>query len=99
MRIDLGDLLLAPVCKPSDRYHLLLIMKDLLAIERHQSQPPSEFLAMVRNLVPANERPQIEQLVLQKSLAVEKAEIVIDGFRSAEIRSELDAFDRARHNP
>jgi predicted nucleotidyltransferase len=63
-------------------------------IERYQSQPPTEFLAMVRNLVPANERLQIEQLVLQKSLAVEKAEIVIDEFRSAEIKSELDAFDR-----
>jgi len=63
-------------------------------IERYQSQPPTEFLAMVRNLVPADERSQIEQLVLQKSLAVEKAEIVIDGFRSAEIQSELDAFGR-----
>jgi predicted nucleotidyltransferase len=64
-------------------------------IARYQSQPPTEFLAMVRNLLPANEQSQIEQLVLQKSLAVEKAEIVIDGFRSAEILSELDDFDRA----
>lgn len=64
-------------------------------VKRYQSQPPTEFLEMVRNLVAADERSQIEQLVLQKSLAVEKAEIVIDGFRSAEIQSELDAFDRA----
>jgi predicted nucleotidyltransferase len=63
-------------------------------VARYQSQPPTEFLAMVRNLVPANERSQIEQLVLRKSLTVEKAEIVIDGFRSAEIQSELDALDR-----
>src|SRR5580698_40533 len=63
-------------------------------IEHYQSQPPTEFLAMVRNLVPADERSHIEKLVSQKSLAAEKAEIVIDGYRSAEIRSELDAFGR-----
>jgi predicted nucleotidyltransferase len=63
-------------------------------IERYQSQPPTEFLAMVRNLAPAGERSQIEQLVLQKSLAVEEAEIVIERSRRAEIQVELDALDR-----
>jgi predicted nucleotidyltransferase len=61
-------------------------------IARHRSQPPTEFLALVNDLVPANERSQFEQLVLRKSLAVEKAEIVVDEIRHAEIRSELDAF-------
>ncbi len=64
-------------------------------IERHQSQPPTEFLAMVRNLSSANEQSQIEHLLVQKSSTDEKAEIVIDELRSAEIQSELDAFDGA----
>jgi predicted nucleotidyltransferase len=64
-------------------------------IERYQSQPPTEFLAMVRNLGSVDERSQIEQLVLQKYMAGEKAETVIDELRSAEIQGELDALDRA----
>lgn len=63
-------------------------------IEHYQSQPPTEFLAMVRNLALADERSQIEQLVLKKSSADEKAEIIIGELRRVEIRSELDAFDR-----
>jgi predicted nucleotidyltransferase len=63
-------------------------------IERYQSQPPTELLAMVSKLGSANERSQIEQLVLQKSSVDEKASIVIDELRSAQIQSELDAFDR-----
>jgi predicted nucleotidyltransferase len=63
-------------------------------IERYRSQPPTEFLAMVSNLVPADDRSQIEQLLLQKSQAAEEAEIVVDGVQSAAILSELDAFDR-----
>jgi len=64
-------------------------------IERYRSQPPTEFMAMVRNLASASERSQIEQLVLQKSSADEKVEIVIDELRRAEIQNELHAFDRA----
>jgi predicted nucleotidyltransferase len=64
-------------------------------IERYESQPPTELLAMVRNFSSANEQSQIEHLLLQKSSTDEKAEIVIDELRSAEIQNELDAFDRA----
>jgi len=42
-------------------------------------------------LVPADEQSQLEQLVKQKPLGVEKTEIVVDGFRSGEILRELDA--------
>ena len=64
-------------------------------IERFRSQPPTEFLAMVSNLVPAAERLEIERLVSQKAAAFEKDDIVVDSARRAEILSELDVFDRA----
>jgi uncharacterized protein len=63
-------------------------------IARYRSQPPTEFMAIVKDLAPATERSQIEQLVAQKSLAPEKVEIVVNATRRAEIQSELDASER-----
>jgi hypothetical protein len=63
-------------------------------IARHQSQPPTEFMTMVNDLAPAHERSRIEELLLQKSSAPEKHEIVVDSSRRAEIQSELDTFEQ-----
>jgi predicted nucleotidyltransferase len=63
-------------------------------IERHRSQPPTEFLALVNELLPTDERSAMERLILQKSLNAEEAEITINGDQNAEIVAELDAFDR-----
>ena len=63
-------------------------------IDRHRSQPPTEFLGLVNDLLPTNDRSAMEKLILQKSLSAEKAEITIDGDRHAEILAELDGFDR-----
>jgi predicted nucleotidyltransferase len=63
-------------------------------IQHHQSQPPTEFLVLVNDLIPSDERHGVANLLSQKSLSAEKAEIAIDGDRSAEILAELDAFER-----
>lgn len=62
-------------------------------IERHRSQPPTEFHTLVSDLLSSDGRSEMEKLVLQKSLGAEKHEIGVDGVRSAEILAELDAFD------
>jgi predicted nucleotidyltransferase len=63
-------------------------------IERHRSQPPTEFLSLVNDLLPTAERSATERLILQKSLSAEKTEITIDGDRNAKILAELNALDR-----
>jgi predicted nucleotidyltransferase len=61
-------------------------------IERHRSQPPTEILSLVNDLLPTVERSAMERLILQKSLSAEKTEIAVGGDRNAEILAELDAF-------
>lgn len=76
---------------------VLYATRALLAcrwIERHRSQPPTEFLALVNDLLRIDERSAMERLIVQKSLSAEKAEITIDRDRNAEMMAELEAFDR-----
>jgi predicted nucleotidyltransferase len=62
-------------------------------IERHRSQPPTEFHTLVSHLLSSDARSEMDKLVTQKSLGAEKDEIGLDGVRRAEILAELDAFD------
>ena len=62
-------------------------------IHRHRSQPPTEFIAMVNDLLPTDERSAMESLILQKSQSAEKAKISIGADRHTEILAELDAYD------
>jgi len=63
-------------------------------IGRHRSQPPTEFLSLVNDLLPTDERSAMERLISQKSLSAERVEITINRDRNAEILAELDAFGR-----